>query len=393
VFKVDLFEKCENFTAAREAIASGVYPYFHELSTYQDCVVTIEGRRTIMLGSNNYMGLTCDPRVITAAVEATREFGSGCSGSRFLNGTLVLHNRIEEELASFLNKEAALTFSTGFQTNLGIISAITGPHDMIFSDRGNHASIIDGCRLSFAKTVKYAHNDIDELRDKLERAPKDFGKLIVTDGVFSMEGDIARLPDIVRLAKEFGARVMIDDAHGLGMIGDCGRGTANYYGLEDEVDIIMGTFSKSLASLGGHIAAKESVIHYIKHHSRPFIFSASIPPACCGAALEALRIMRAEPERPIKLRENGNYLRAKFREAGITIGDSGTAIVPVMTYETERTFLVHHLLLMGGVYCNPVIPPAVKEGECLLRTSCTATHTKEHLDEAVSIFKDVFAKA
>jgi len=346
-----------------------------------------------MLGSNNYMGLTCDPRVINAAVEATKEFGSGCSGSRFLNGTLVLHNRLEQEIASFLNKESALTFSTGFQTNLGIISSITGPHDMIFSDRGNHASIIDGCRLSFAKTVKYAHNDIDELRDKLERAPKDFGKLIVTDGVFSMEGDIARLPDIIGLAREFGARVMVDDAHGLGMIGDCGRGTANYYGLEDEVDIIMGTFSKSLASLGGYITAKESVVHYIKHHSRPFIFSASIPPACCGAALEALRIMKAEPERPMKLRDNGNYLRAKFREAGITIGESETAIVPVMTYETERTFLVHHLLLMGGVYCNPVIAPAVKEGECLLRTSCTATHTKEHLDEAVAIFKDVFAKA
>ena len=389
---MDLFEKCEKYTAAREVMASGVYPYFHELSTYQDCVVTIEGRRTIMLGSNNYMGLTSDPRVINASMEAARKFGSGCSGSRFLNGTLVLHNNLETELASFLNKEAALTFSTGFQTNLGIISAITGPHDMIFSDRGNHASIVDGCRLSFAKTVKYAHNDVDELLDKLERAPEEVGKLIVTDGVFSMEGDIARLPEIIDIARRYGARVMVDDAHSLGMIGDCGRGTANYYGLEDEVDIIMGTFSKSLASLGGYIAAKESVIHYIKHNSRPFIFSASMPPACCGAALEALRIIQSEPERPIKLRENGDYLRAKFREAGITIGDSKTAIVPVMTYETERTFRIHHMLLMAGVYCNPVIAPAVAEGECLLRTSCTATHTREHLDEAVAIFKDVFEK-
>ena len=389
---MDLFDKCKKYTAAKEAIAAGIYPYFHELSTYQDSVVTIEGRRTIMLGSNNYMGLTCDPRVINAAVEAVKKYGSGCSGSRYLNGTLDLHNKLEEELSSFLNKESALTFSTGFQTNLGIISAITGPHDIIFSDRGNHASIVDGCRLSFAKTVKFAHNDLDELRDKLGRAPKDVGKLIVTDGVFSMEGDIARLPEIVEIAKQFGARVMVDDAHGLGMIGDCGRGTANYFGLEDEVDIIMGTFSKSLASLGGYVAAKEYVTHYIRHHSRPFIFSASIPPACCGAALEALHIMHNEPERPKRLKENGDYLRAKFREAGITIGDSETAIIPVMTYETMRTFKIHNMLLMAGVYCNPVIAPAVKEGECLLRTSCTATHTKGQLDEAVAIFKDVFAQ-
>ena len=390
---MDLFDKCINYTEAKEAMANGIYPYFHELSTYQDSVVTIEGRRTIMLGSNNYMGLTCDPRVMNAAVNAVKEYGSGCSGSRFLNGTLVLHNNLEAELASFLNKESALTFSTGFQTNLGIISAITGPRDIIFSDRGNHASIVDACRLSFSRTVKYAHNDLDELRDKLEHAPEDVGKLIVTDGVFSMEGDIARLPEIVELARRYGARVMVDDAHGLGMIGECGRGTANYYGLEDEVDIIMGTFSKSLASLGGYVAAKEYVTHYIRHHSRPFIFSASIPPACCGAALEALRVMQSEPERPKRLKENGDYLRAKFRENGIAIGDSETAIVPVMTYETMRTFKIHHMLLMAGVYCNPVIAPAVKEGECLLRTSCTATHTKEHLDEAVAIFVDVFARA
>jgi len=389
---LDLFEKCEKFTAAKDIMAAGIYPYFHALSTYQDCVVTIEGRRTIMLGSNNYMGLTSDPRVIDAASRAVHEFGSGCSGSRFLNGTLVLHNQLEDELAAFLGKEAALTFSTGFQTNLGILSTIAGPRDIIYSDRGNHASIVDGCRLSFAKTVKYAHNDMDELRDKLQRAPQDAGKLIVTDGVFSMEGDIVRLPELVELAKQYGARVMVDDAHGLGMIGNCGRGTANYFGLEDEVDIIMGTFSKSLASLGGYISAKESVIHYVRHTSRPFIFSASIPPACCGAALEALRIMGGEPERQKKLKENGEYLRAKFQESGIPIGDSETAIIPVMTYDTERTFRIHHELLMSGVYCNPVVAPAVREDACLLRTSCTATHTKEHLDEAASIFKDVFSR-
>jgi 8-amino-7-oxononanoate synthase len=389
---LDLFEKCENYTVAKEVMAAGIYPYFHALSTYQDCVVTIEGRRTIMLGSNNYMGLTGDPRVINAAVEAVNKFGSGCSGSRFLNGTLVLHNQLERELAEFLNKESALTFSTGFQANLGIISAITGPRDIIFSDRANHASIVDACRLSFAKTIKYAHNDMDELQDKLQRAPEDAGKLIVTDGVFSMEGDIVKLPALVEIAKRFGARVMVDDAHGLGMIGDCGRGTASYFGLEDEVDIIMGTFSKSLASLGGYIAAKESVTHYVRHNSRPFIFSASIPPACCGAALEALRIMRNEPGRQQSLKENGDYLKAKLREADIPVGETETAIVPVMTYETLRTFRIHHELLMAGVYCNPVISPAVKEGECLLRTSCTATHTKAQIDEAVAIFKDVFAK-
>jgi len=389
---LDLFEKCEKFTAAKDVMAAGVYPYFHALSTHQDSVVTIEGRRTIMLGSNNYMGLTCDSRVIRAAIDAVERFGSGCSGSRFLNGTLILHNQLEEELAAFINKECALTFSTGFQANLGIISSIAGPRDIIFSDRGNHASIVDGCRLSFAKMVKYAHNDIDQLRDKLERAPSNAGKLIVTDGVFSMEGDVARLPEIVELAKKYGARILVDDAHGLGMIGENGRGTANYYGLEDEVDMIMGTFSKSLASLGGYVAAKESVVHYIKHTARPFIFSASVPPACAGAALEALRIMQVEPERPRMLKENGDYLRVKFREAGIAIGDSETAIVPVMTYTTIRTFKIHHMLLMAGVYCNPVVAPAVEDGKCLLRTSCTATHTKEQLDEAVAIFKEVFSQ-
>ena len=389
---MDLFEKCEKFTAAREVMAAGVYPWFHALSTYQDSVVTIEGRRTIMLGSNNYMGLTCDPRVINKVIEAAQQFGSGCSGSRFLNGTLVLHNELEEELASFLSKESAMIFSTGFQTNIGTLSAIAGPHDIIFSDRANHASIVDGNRLSFAKILKYPHNDIDDLRRKLENAPDSVGKLIVTDGVFSMEGDIAKLPEIVELAKKYGARVMVDDAHGLGMIGECGRGTAHYFGLENEVDIIMGTFSKSLASLGGFIATKENVIHYIKHHARAFIFSASIPPACCAAALESLRIMKSEPDRQQKLKENGDYLRAEFRKAGITIGDSETAIIPVMTHDTYRTFKIHNMLLMAGVYCNPVIAPAVPEGECLLRTSCTATHTKEQLDEAVEIFKNVFSQ-
>lgn len=389
---IDLFEKCENFTAAKEVIKMGLYPYFHVLSTRQDAVVEIEGRRTIMLGSNNYMGLTSDERVINAAMDAANKYGTGCSGSRFLNGTLTLHVELEQELAEFLNKEAALTFSTGFQTNLGIISCLCKSQDYIISDKENHASIVDACQLSFAKTLRFRHSDMDDLVKKLERVPEEAGKLIVTDGVFSMGGDIANLPDIVEIAAKYGARVMVDDAHGLGMIGKNGRGTANYYGLEDKVDIIMGTFSKSLASLGGYMAAKESVVHYVKHNSRPFIFSASITPASCAAALCALKILKEEPERAERLKANGDYMRMKFREAGIHIGNSETAIIPVMTYETLRTFRIHHELLMGGVYTNPVITPAVPEGECLLRTSYTATHTKELLDEAIEVFKKVFAK-
>jgi len=387
---MDLFEKCEKFTTAKEMIDMGVYPYFHELSTKQDNVVNIEGRRTIMLGSNNYMGLTSDERVIEAGVEALRRFGSGCSGSRFLNGTLTLHTQLERELASFLNKEAAITYSTGFQTNLGIISCIAGLHDYIISDRENHASIVDGCRLSFAKTLRYKHSDMDDLERRLRSVPEGAGKLIVTDGVFSMGGDIAKLPDIVELAEKYEARILVDDAHGLGMIGENGRGTANYYGLEDKVDIIMGTFSKSLASLGGYIATSEVVANYVKHNSRPFIFSASITPASCATALKALEILRTEPDRVKRLQENGDYMRRKFKEAGIPIGNSQTAIIPVYTYDTMRTFKIHNMLLKEGVYTNPVIPPAVPEGECLLRTSYTATHTKEQLDEAFEIIKRVF---
>lgn len=387
---MDIFLKCENYTATKDVIEAGIYPFFHAITSSQDSVVMLDGRQTIMLGSNNYMGLTNDQRVIDAAVEATRKYGSGCTGSRFLNGTLDLHIKLEDELAAFLNKEAALTFSTGFQTNLGIISAITGPRDYIFSDAENHASIIDGCRLSFAKTVKYMHSDMDSLRSKLERAPDEAGKLIITDGVFSMQGDIAKLPEIVDLAKRYKARILIDDAHALGMIGDHGRGTASYFGLENDVDIIMGTFSKSLASLGGFFAAPETVTHYIKHHSRPFIFSASITPSNCAAALEALRIIRSEPDRQSRLKENSDYLRTKLREAGLPVLDSESAIIPIMTYETMRTFQIHHNLLVAGVYCNPVIAPAVSEGNCLLRTSCTVSHTKELLDKAVAIFKNVF---
>jgi 8-amino-7-oxononanoate synthase len=390
---VDLFEKCYSFTDAKEAIASGLYPYFHALHTAQDTEVVMDGKRIVMIGSNNYMGLTSDPRTIQAAKEALDKFGTGCSGSRFLNGTLVLHEKLEEELADFFNKDAALTFSTGFQTNLGAITAVVGRHDYILNDAENHASIIDACRLSFAKKVlKYEHSDMASLEERLQRLPEDAGKLIITDGVFSMSGDIAKLPEIVELAKKYKARILVDDAHGAGMVGDCGRGTANYFGLEKEVDIIMTTFSKSFASLGGCIVGEQDVIDFIKHRSRPFIFSASLPPANAAAAREALRIMKSEPQRQKALIDISNYMRAKLKEANIPIIEGETAIIPVFTYDMQRTFIITKMLFEEGVYVNPVIPPAVKDGECMLRTSYTATHTKEQMDIAVEAFKRVFSK-
>ena len=389
---MDIFEKCFNYTDAKKVMEAGIYPYFHVLETKQDTEVIINGKRTIMIGSNNYLGLTSDERVIRAAQEALGKYGSGCSGSRFLNGTLSIHIELEKRLAQFMKKEAVLTFSTGFQTNLGIISAIAGRNDYIICDSENHASIIDGCRLSFAKVIKYEHNNMEDLERILKNVPDSCGKLIVTDGVFSMSGDICNLPEIVRLARLYGARLMVDDAHGLGVLGEHGRGTGEYFGLEDEVDIVMSTFSKSLASLGGFIAAREEVIHYVKHVSRPFIFSASIPPANAAAALEAINILETEPERIKRLAENADYMREGFKKLNIPIGESKTPIIPVMTYENERTFVITKMLLDEGVYVNPVISPAVKPGNCLLRTSYTATHTKEQLDYALEAFRKVFSK-
>jgi 8-amino-7-oxononanoate synthase len=390
---LDLFDKCFNYTDAAVARGSGLYPYFHALHTAQDTEVVMDGKRIIMIGSNNYMGLTNDERIKKAAKDAIDKYGTGCSGSRFLNGTLVLHEQLEQDLAEFFHKEAALTFSTGFQTNLGVISTVVGRHDYIINDSENHASIIDACRLGFVKKIlRYEHSDMEDLERKLMRLPEDSGKLIITDGVFSMSGDIANLPKIVSLAKKYGARVMVDDAHGVGMIGKNGRGTASYFGLEDQVDIIMTTFSKSLASLGGCIAASFPVIDYVKHRSRPFIFSAAVPPGNAAAALEALHIMIEEPERQTALIDISNYMRSKLKEAGIPIIEGETAIIPVFTYEMNRTFLITKMLFEEGVYVNPVIPPAVKEGECMLRTSYTATHTREQMDTAVATFKRVFSK-
>lgn len=389
---MDLFKKCFEFTKAQEVIDAGLYPFFHALESRQDTVVTMEGHRIIMIGSNNYLGLTSHPEVVEAARKAVDQYGTGCSGSRYLNGTLVLHLELEREMAEFVHKESALTFSTGFQSNLGIISAIAGRGDVILCDKENHASIYDACRLSFASLVRYRHNDMEELEKLLGEVPEEKGKLIVTDGVFSMGGDIANLPKIVELARKYNARVMVDDAHGLGVLGANGRGTAEHFGLEDDVDIIMGTFSKSLASLGGYMAASEKVVSYVKHHSRPFIFSASIPPSNAAAALAALRVLKREPQRVRALTAAANHMRDGLRKNGIPVHETQTPIIPITTFEDMRTFMICRQLFDAGVYVNPVISPAVPKGQSMIRTSYMATHTPELLDEAVVIMTKVFSQ-
>ncbi|MGI6336451.1 MAG: aminotransferase class I/II-fold pyridoxal phosphate-dependent enzyme [Eubacteriales bacterium] len=389
---MSLFTKCVEFTTARDVKASGLYPYFHLLESRQDTTVIMEGKRRIMLGSNNYLGLTVHPEVIAASVEATERYGTGCSGSRFLNGTLDLHIALEQELAKFMRAESAITFSTGFQSNLAIISALVDRHDTILCDRENHASIYDGCRLSFGKTLRYRHSDMADLERQLKELPYDAGKLIITDGVFSMSGEIAKLPDIVTLAKKYNAAVMVDDAHGFGVIGEGGRGTASFFRLENEVDITMSTFSKSLASLGGFMVAKEYIVDYVRHTSRPFIFSASIPPSAAASALAALKIIEREPERVARLKTLACYLRNGLTERGIALKDNGgadTPIVPFYTYEVEKTLIKAKELFEAGVYVNPVLPPAAPAGECLLRSSLMATHTETLLDEAMDIIQKV----
>ncbi len=386
---MDLFKKCYQYDAAKIARKAGYYPYFHELTSKQDTIVHMEGKEMIMIGSNNYLGLTSHPEVIQASIEATLKYGTGVSGSRFLNGTLNLHRELETELAEFLNKEDCSIFGTGFQSNLAIISSIAGRNDIIFSDKENHASIYDGTRLSYAEVIRYEHGDMKDLEEKLAKAPDNKGKLIITDGVFSMSGDIAKLPDIVRLAKQYGAKVMVDDAHGLGVMGEGGRGTAEHFGLEKEVDIIMGTFSKSLASLGGYMVADHDVVEYIRHNSRPYIFSAAITPSNTAAALAALRILKREPERVKALSDIAEYMRQGLKARGLKIRDSKTPIIPIFTYTTMKTLLACNQLFEHGVYVNPVIPPATPIGECLIRTSYTATHTKEQMDTAIDRIAEV----
>ena len=382
----DLFEKCNKFTKAKELMSVGIYPYFRVIESAQDPEVIMNGRRMIMVGSNNYLGLTNHPAVKEAAIEAVKKYGSGCAGSRFLNGTLDIHVKLEEKLARFIRKEAALVFSTGFQVNLGVISALIGKDDVVIIDKMDHASIIDGCRLSYGEVKKFRHNDMADLERVLQQNA-DRSKLIVVDGVFSMEGDIVNLPEVVELAKKYGARLMVDDAHGIGVLGKTGRGTAEHFGLEDEVDIIMGTYSKSLASIGGFIAGSEKVVHYIKHFARTLIFSASPPPASVAAVSAALDIIDNEPDRIEMLWKNTRKMLAGFKSLGFRIGPSETPIIPVIVGENEKAFTMGMMLQEEGVFANVAVSPAVPEGKALIRTSYMATHTGEQMDRVLSAFE------
>ena len=385
---VDLFDKCSAFTEAKEAQEGGFYPYFIPLSETEATEVSVGDHRLIMIGSNNYLGLTTHPKVRQAAIKAMERYGTSCSGSRLLNGTLELHLELERRLAEFIGTEAALVFSTGYQTNVGTISALVGRGDFIVTDKEDHASIVDGCRLAFGETRRFRHNDIEHMERVLAGLPEDTGRLVVVDGVFSMSGDIAPLPEIVPLCKKYGARLMVDDAHSIGVLGG-GRGTAAHFGISDQVDLTMGTFSKSFASLGGFIAGSEEVVHYVQHHARALIFSASAPPASAAAALAALEVMQEEPERIERVNQIGERMRVGLRQLGFHVGDTQTPIVPVIIGDDIRTFLTWKALYEAGVYTNPVVSPAVPPGLSLLRTSYTASHTEEQLDRVLAIFREV----
>lgn len=384
----DLFDKCYRFTKAKELINAGMYPYFRVIQSAQDPEVVINGRNMIMVGSNNYLGLTNHPKVKEAAMDAIKKYGSGCAGSRFLNGTLDIHVRLEEKLARFIRKEAALVFSTGFQVNLGVISALAGKDDVIIIDKMDHASIIDGCRLSYAEVRKFRHNDMADL-ERILVETKDRRKLIVVDGVFSMEGDIINLPEVVGLARKYGARVMVDDAHGIGVLGKTGRGTAEHFGLEKDVDLIMGTYSKSLASIGGFISGDERVIHYIKHFARALIFSASPPPASIAAVSAAVDIIESEPQRIKMLWENTWKVHKGFRSLGFEIGPTETPIIPILVGEDLKAFTMAMMLQQEGVFANVAVSPAVASGKALIRTSYMATHTDEHIEKVLRAFEKV----
>lgn len=378
-----LQDKLEKYDIPQQVKAKGVYPYFRCIESEQNTEVIMSGKKVLMFGSNSYLGLTNHPKVIEAAVEATRKYGTGCAGSRFLNGTLDIHLELEKELAEFVGKEDAIIYSTGFQVNLGVVSCVTGREDYIICDERDHASIVDGRRLSFSQTLKFKHNDMASLEKELQKCKPDKIKLIVVDGVFSMEGDVANLPEIVRLAKQYDANIMVDEAHGLGVLGNHGRGTCDHFGLTKDVDLIMGTFSKSLAAIGGFIAADESIINYLRHNSRSYMFSASNTPAATAAARAALQIMKAEPERIDYLWEITNYSLKCFRDLGFEIGNTSTPIIPLYVRDMEKTFMVTKMLFDEGVFVNPVIPPACAPEDTLIRFSLMATHTKEQIDIAV----------
>ncbi|OGO21170.1 MAG: 8-amino-7-oxononanoate synthase [Chloroflexi bacterium RBG_16_51_16] len=382
---MDIFAKSLEFTAAKEAMKTGLYPYFIPMTESEGTEAVFHNHRLIMCGSNNYLGLTTDPRVRQAAIEAIQRFGTSCTGSRFLNGTLELHEQLERELAEWVGKPAALVFSTGMQTNLGTISALVGRGDVIILDKDDHASIVDGARLAWGETKRYKHNDMKDLERILKNVPKESGALVVVDGLYSMGGDLAPLPELVPLCRKYGARLMVDDAHATGVLGG-GRGTAAHFNLTSEVDLIMSTFSKSFASLGGFIAGDEDVIHYIKHFARSLIFSASIPAANAAAALASLKIMREEPERVQRLTQIADRMRAGLRGLGFDIGKTVTPIIPILIGDDTRTLLAWKSLFDNGVFVNPILSPAVPQGQQLLRTSYMATHTDEQLERVLEIF-------
>ncbi len=384
---MDLFKRCYEFKEPEKVMQMGIYTYFRCISSAQEPVVIMNGQKVIMLGSNNYLGLTNHPYIKEKAKEALIKYGSGCAGSRFLNGTLDIHCQLEEKLANFVKKEKTLVFSTGFQTNLGVISTLVGKDDVVYIDKLNHASIIDGCRLSFGKVKKFKHNDIKSLEKAVIEDGEEPGKLVVIDGVFSMEGDIFDLPSLIPLAKKHNLRIMVDDAHGIGVLGKNGRGTAEHFNLEDEVDLIMGTFSKSLASVGGFIAGKKEVISWIKHKARPLIFSASPPPSSVASVIAAIEIIEKEPERRERLWENTKFLIEGFKNLGFDIGSTQTPIVPIIVGEDLTAFKMVQRLQELGVFANPVISPATPPGRALIRNSLMATHTKEHLEKALDAFK------
>lgn len=388
---MDIFKKCSEYTLAKEAMASGIYPFFIPLTENEGTEVVYQGHRMIMCGSNNYLGLTTHPKVREAAIEATKRFGTSCTGSRFMNGTLEMHEQLERELADWVGKDSALVFSTGMQTNLGTVSALVGRGDYVILDKDDHASIVDGARLGYGKIERYVHNDMDHLARVLESLPEEAGKLVVVDGLFSMGGDLAPLPELTKVCKSYGARLMVDDAHAMGVLGG-GRGTAAHFGMTDDVDLIMSTFSKSFASLGGFVAGDEDVIHYVKHFARSLIFSASIPPSNAAAALAALHIMREEPERVERLSAIADKMRKGYQDLGFNIGQSVTPIIPIYIGDNDKTFLAWKLLFDEGVFVNPVISPAVPQGQQLLRTSYMATHTDAQLDRVLEVFGKVGKK-
>src|SRR5205809_968970 len=383
---IALFDKCKNFTRAREIQAAGLYPYFKPISHSEDTTVVIEGKPRIMMGSNNYLGLTHHPDVLAAAKAALERYGSGCTGSRFLNGTLDLHEQLESELAEFFQKEACLVFSTGYQANLGVISGLVGRGDVVFLDKLDHASIVDGATMAHGETERFNHGDLAGLERRMQRVPPNTGMMIIVDGVYSMEGDIADVPGRLSVAQKYGAALAIDDAHAVGVIGPRGDGTAAHYDLVDEVDLVVGTFSKSLASIGGFVAGSETVIHYLKHNSRPLIFTAALPPSNTAGVLAALHILQREPERRDQLWVNTRRLQEGLRCEGFDIGPTATPIVPVLIGPLEKTFLFWRKLFENGVFTNPVVPPAVPPSHCRLRTSLMATHTAQQIDHALVVF-------